>query len=217
MRPTSVDSHDIPFTSELSRKLLHLVALVIPVTALVVGRTWAIALLLPLSLIAVGADVLRTRNQAFSHFIDRVFGFMMRPSERQGVGAPVIFNGATWVLIAAATLAVVFPLSIGMPAFIVFMVADAVAALLGRRLGRHRWPGTTRTIEGSLAFFVTGVIIYSVWGGLALWAILIVVAFGAAAEALPGPLNDNIRVPVVMATIIYILSLAAPIIVPLSP
>ncbi|KAF9951013.1 hypothetical protein BGZ70_001150 [Mortierella alpina] len=31
-------------------------------------------------------------------------------------------------------------------------VGDAMASIVGKRFGRHRWPGTTKTVEGTVAF-----------------------------------------------------------------
>jgi dolichol kinase len=201
--------YDIPFRSELARKLLHLLALVIPIAALLLGRGLALALLVPLTLVAISADIFRARNASFHRFIDRFFGFMMRPVEKPGVGTKVVINGATWVLLAATLLALIFPLEVGMPAFIVFMVADASAALVGRRLGRINWPRTSRTIEGSLAFFATGLLLYMLWGTFGVLMILLIMLVGTLAEALPGPLNDNIRVPLLMAGVTWLLDLLA--------
>jgi dolichol kinase len=199
------DAEEIPFRAEVARKLLHLVALIIPVAALIVGRSAATWLLIPLATLAVAADVVRTRNLHVNNFIERYLGFMMRPVERPGVGGPIILNGATCVLLSAAILTVLFPLNIGMTAFIVFMIADAAAAIVGRRVGRYRWPGTSRTVEGSMAFLLTGLTLYYIWGGVAMWAVAVIVIAGAAAEILPRPFNDNIRVPLVMGGVAFVL------------
>lgn len=37
-------------------------------------------------------------------------------------------------------------------------MGDAMASIVGKRLGRHRWPGSKKTVEGSLAFVVAVVI-----------------------------------------------------------
>jgi dolichol kinase len=207
MADSSDDVAEIPFRAEVARKALHLIALVIPVTSLLIGRPYAIGLLVPLAIIAVSADVIRARSHVLNGFITKYLGFMMRPSETPGVGSPVVLNGATCVLLSAAILAILFPLRIGMTAFIVFMISDAAAALVGRRMGRIRWPGSRRTIEGSIAFVITGTLLYVAWIGTLHWAILAVVIIGAIAEAVPRPFNDNIRVPLVMGLTMYLLSL----------
>ncbi|CAG8530412.1 1392_t:CDS:10 [Diversispora eburnea] len=33
-------------------------------------------------------------------------------------------------------------------------IGDAMASIIGRRYGRHRWPGTSKTVEGSIAFIL---------------------------------------------------------------
>ncbi|KAF9365751.1 hypothetical protein BGX34_008484 [Mortierella sp. NVP85] len=47
-------------------------------------------------------------------------------------------------------------------------VGDAMASIVGKRFGRHRWPGTIKTIEGTLAFVVSvmvaaGTIFVGMW------------------------------------------------------
>lgn len=203
--PPPAEGPPIPFRAEVVRKAIHLLALAVPLGMALLGKTWAVALLVPMALCAVSADVLRVRSERFARVIGRVFGFMMRAEERPPVGGRVRINGATWVLISAAVLAVVFPIRIAVPAFAVFMVADAAAALVGRRLGRHRWPGTSRTVEGTLAFLVTALVLVAPFPGLVYWTAAVAMTAAAAAEILPRPLNDNIRVPVVAATLIFLL------------
>ncbi|QXD16400.1 phosphatidate cytidylyltransferase [Rhodocaloribacter litoris] len=195
---------DLDFTGELWRKGLHLLALVVPLGMALLGKPAALALLVPLALLAAGADVLRAYAPWFNRLVDRCFGAMMRRSERPPPGT-VVLNGATWVLVTAALLTWLFPVRIAAPAFAAFMVADAAAALVGRRLGRHPWPGGTRTVEGSLAFLLTGLATLALTPGVTLWTGAVAVLLGTATEALPGPLNDNLRVPLVMATVLFAL------------
>jgi dolichol kinase len=199
------DSEALPFAAELQRKALHLLALVVPLFMHLAGKTTAALVLVPAAALALGADVVRVRHAGFSHFIEHVFGFMMRDAERPRVGDPVSVNGASWVLASAALLTVVFPVHLAAPAFAAFMLADAVAAVVGRRLGRLHWGNTPRTVEGSVGFLAAGVVVLALLIDLPLWALATSAAVGAAAEAAPRPLNDNLRVPFAMAAALFLL------------
>ncbi|MEM1271160.1 MAG: phosphatidate cytidylyltransferase [Bacteroidota bacterium] len=197
----------IPFRSELSRKALHLLTLAIPAGLLVLGRDVALWVLVPLAAVAVLADVLRVHSAGFKRFIDRFFGFMMRADEQPELGDPVRINGATWVLVASALTAVLFPVELAAPALALFLVGDAAAALVGRRFGKHEIGSLGKSWEGSLAFVLAG--------GLAAWAfapalspVALIAAslVGALAEAIPRPFNDNLRVPIAAGVVLALLA-----------
>lgn len=196
----------LSYRGELQRKALHLSALVAPAAMYFLGREGTLLIIAPLAILAVAADVLRTRSAGFARFIDTTFGGMMRPSERPPVGGPVVLNGATWVLVTASLLALFFPIAYAVPAFVAFMVADAAAALIGRRWGRHPWGQSARTVEGSLAFFVVCLATLAFFPGFPGWALVVAAAVGAAAEAIPRPLNDNVRVPLVIALVLFLIA-----------
>ncbi|SHK03810.1 diacylglycerol/polyprenol kinase family protein [Rhodothermus profundi] len=194
----------LTYRGELLRKALHLLALSIPVGMLQVSRSTALAVLWPLALVALGADLLRARWPAFHQLIRQVFGSMMRPEELPPPGGPIAINGATWVLLSSALLATLFPLPVAATAFAVFMVGDAAAAIVGRRFGRHYWPGSHRTFEGSLAFFGTALLtawFFPVPMGHGILAALLATIL----EVLPLPLNDNVRVPLAVALLLWLL------------
>jgi dolichol kinase len=170
----------------------------VPLLAVQWGERTTLMIAVPTAILAVCADVLRSRNREFEDFIQRWFGFMMRPSE-ESEGGRIIINGATWVVISFALLIGLFPLQIASASFLIFILGDAFAALVGQRIGRHTWPGGSRTIEGSVAFMVVGTLAAATFPGLSMWSAIPAVVVGALAEALPWPLNDNIRVPLVIA------------------
>ena len=203
--PPSEPDHDLPYRAELGRKALHLLALIVPLGIALAGKERALVVLVPLSLLALTGDVLRVRSAYVARLIDRFFGFMMRREERPPVGAPVSINGATWVLLSAALLVLVFPVYLAVPAFVMFMISDAVAALIGRRFGRIQWGQTSRTVEGSAGFLVCGLVVVSFFPALPYWVGAVGVVVGCAAEAIPRPFNDNIRVPFVSATVMFLL------------
>ena len=200
--------HEIPYQAELKRKALHLLALMAPLTVTVTGKTWSLLLLAPAAVIALAADFLRVRSVPFANFIDRVFGSLMRSEERPPVGGPVSINGATWVLVSSSLLILVFPVRIALAAFVMFMISDAAAAIVGRRIGRIHWGSSPRTVEGSLAFLAVGSVVmigFALGSDLVLWTGLVATLFGCAAEAMPRPLNDNLRVPIVAASVLFAL------------
>lgn len=185
---------------ELGRKIIHLIALILPLGMVVLPHGLALLVVALGALLGVAGDVLRSQSAAFARLIAAVFGPLMRQSEQPPVGTGIVLNGATWVLLSAVLLLVVFPPRVGALALALFMVADAAAALVGRRYGRTPWHISTRTLEGSAAFIGVGLCLVAVLPTLAFAAGAGVVVIGALTEALPRPFNDNLRVPFVMAT-----------------
>jgi dolichol kinase len=189
---------------ELGRKTIHLVALILPLGMVVLPHGWALLVLTIGALLGVAGDVLRSHSTAFARLIERVFGPLMRQEEQPPVGSGIVLNGATWVLLSAVLLLVVFPARVGALALTLFMVADAAAALVGRRYGRTSWRISTRTLEGSAAFVVVGLCLVAVMPTLSFAAGAGVVVVGALTEALPRPFNDNLRVPFAMAATLLV-------------
>ncbi|GAB5517841.1 MAG: phosphatidate cytidylyltransferase [Rhodothermales bacterium] len=184
----------IPYRGELWRKALHiLTAMACPFLLGLLGLNVMLWLTGTLAALAVAADVARTYSPGFQAFIDGTFGFMMRSEESEGRGP--VFNGATWVLIAITLLLLVFPANLALPIFIMFMLADAAAALIGRRYGRHVWAGGQRTLEGSAAFFIVAVVVLSGLTALPWWLIVGASLAAALFEAVDVQLNDNLIVP----------------------
>ena len=209
---TTPDRADVPtpisYKSELWRKAVHLAALVVPLGMALLGKRWSLVLLVPTTAFAVTCDVLRARSSAVARVVARIFGFMMRGEEIPPIGGPVVINGATWVLLSATLLTLIFPIRIAVPAFVMFMLSDAAAALIGRRYGRTPWGGSPRTVEGSLAFLGMGLgimALFSFFSSVTFWIGAVSVVAATAAEIPSGPFNDNLRVPMVAALVIVLL------------
>lgn len=196
------DETSFSYGAEIRRKALHLLALVVPLGMYLLGREDALWILVPASTLAVGADVLRAHSRPFSDHIRRVFGPLMRHEELPPPGEGVVINGATSVLVGATLLTVFFPLSIAVPVIVMTMTADAAAALVGRAVGRHTWPGRSHTVEGTAAFVATGLAVMIPFQ-LGVVSTLFGVVAAAIAEASPLPLNDNISVPVFAASAVW--------------
>ncbi len=197
----------LPYSDELKRKAIHLLALSMPVGLLVVGRPTALLVFVPLALFALLADVARQRITSVRTAFLKVFGPLMRPEELPPLGRPLILNGATWMCLSTALCAFLYPEPVAAAALVMLMLGDAAAAILGRRLGKHHFRGSTKSWEGTAAFFVVAAIATLPFGVSTLMSVmgqpplsLLQIGLGAlvaaVVEALPFPLNDNIRVPV---------------------
>lgn len=192
----------LSYTGEVGRKALHLPALSIPLGMWIVGMPMALYLLAPMALFAVAADLIRAYSETFNTLIRWVFGPLMRPEELPDAGTGIRFNGATCVLVGAALMALLFPLRVAVPVLAMTMLADAAAALVGRRLGRHPWGSLSATVEGTTAFVATGLAIMACFPELPFGPAAAGVVSGAIVEALPLPVNDNIRVPIAAALVV---------------
>jgi dolichol kinase len=204
----------LTYGAELRRKALHFTALGYPIGILLVDPPLSLVILWAMAALAVGLDVARQRVPAVKRVMLDVVGSIMRPEEIPPAGGPLVFNGAVWMCIAAAVCATLFPAPIAAAALIMQQMGDAAAAVVGRRYGQVRWPGQQKTLEGSLALAVVGFV--SAWllsqlpvpgvepalpiGRLALGAFA-----AAAAEALPIPPNDNIRVPLLAGAVMLLM------------
>lgn len=201
----------LSYRGELYRKSLHLLALVLPIAAWYMPLPVAQIGLTTIAGVAVCADVLRARSRPFSRFIQWLFGCMMRPTELPPVPGPVVLNGATYVVVSLSLLLWLFPPALAIPAFCMFMLGDAAAALVGRAWGRTRWPKTNRTVEGTLAYCGMCAVVAAgvhLVGGPApeLIGLVAFIATTAVLEAAPLPINDNLVAPLGGA---WILSLFA--------
>ncbi|OZC02021.1 diacylglycerol/polyprenol kinase family protein [Rubricoccus marinus] len=190
----------ISYAAEVRRKALHLGALVIPVGILLFGREVSLWVLVPLAVIALAADWSRQRIRWARDFLLKAFASLMRPEEIPPFGERIVFNGATMMCVAAALCVALFSPVVAASAMAMQMIGDAAAALVGRRIGRTRLFGSPKSLEGTLAFIVTAALMgwaFAQWPGveLSLAQILVGAVVAAAVEALPIPVNDNLRVP----------------------
>jgi dolichol kinase len=130
----------------------------------------------------------------------RFYGPIAHPHEYTRV------NSATWYATALVALALFAARPVTMASLAVLGVADPIAAMVGRRWGKHMLRAG-RSLEGTLAFVVSGTVAaavaLAVAGGMApgeivVLALLAAVA-GAFAELFATSLDDNLLIPLTVA------------------
>lgn len=190
------------YVSEVQRKAFHLVGLAIPIGYLFFPEEGqAKAILLGAMIFGVFIDVFRLSEPRLRHFLNSLIGAIMRPHERTDL------LGSTCLLISSTMTALIFPKSVAVAALCLLIGGDTAAALIGKRFGRIRIFGS-KTLEGTLAFLATGIILSAgvslagqrFWPevqGLSLSAGTIGALVGALVEAVPFPIDDNFAVPII--------------------
>lgn len=201
------DRATIDYKSEVFRKLIHLFSLSIPTIYYFITKELALSILIPLTIISLLIDYGRYYNKALSDIVDKVFGFLMRKHEKDSKKKNL--NGATYVLLSAVIVILLFPKVFVVTAFAVLIIGDSSAALIGRKFGKTKF--LLKSLEGTLAFFVASccVVLLSpkVEGSIAEYAIgITAVAFGAIAENISGEwADDNFSIPVAVCISMWIL------------
>ena len=186
----------LDFRYEFARKAIHLSSLLIPLIYWHIGRKQALLILAPVTAGFFLVDISKHFVPFLSTWYHATFGTMLRHHELNK--ERLHLNGATWITLAAFVLIACFPKTVAVAAFAMVSISDTVAALVGKRFGRHRYG--QKSIEGSLAFFVSAVLVVALIPGLLLPVGIVMALAGTIAEALALKIgafriDDNFSVP----------------------
>jgi dolichol kinase len=202
-----INQGTINYKDELVRKLIHLCSLSIPIVYYFVSQKTAIIVLAILTFFAFMIDIARYYFHPAGKIFYSIFGFLLREHEVDYKKKNL--NGATYVLLSALICVIIFPKVIFITAFSVLIIADSVAALVGRKFGRHKF--ISKSLEGTLGFFISGTIVVFFTpkvDNLVLEYIIgiIAVAIGAVAEnASFGFADDNLVIPIFISLTMWLL------------
>lgn len=190
------------FRQEILRKLIHLSSFWIVAFIWYFSPTWGIILLSLLSAFVLVAEyeTFRKQDSCCAKIYRRLFMSVLRDEEQDG---QFRLSGAPYVLISALILLVLVPKSVAMFALSVLLICDAMAALIGRRFGKHRLFGK-KTYEGTLAFLISGfgiAFLFYYHLDFNLWKACIGVCLGCMGDLFNKKLHmdDNLSIPLLTA------------------
>ncbi len=201
-------SEPISYLEEVKRKLVHLSSLWMVVAILLIPGRWTVpvlfAVLLAITLISEHAYA--CRRPGLGTLYGALFGRMLRREPEPGAW---IVSGGAPVLMAALLVTLLFDPLPAAGAMTVMLTADAAAALVGRRFGRHRAPNG-KSWEGCAAFVVAGIvaltILFALTGAEGKYYIAGAIAVfpAAAAELFQKQLrvDDNFSIPLVVGVVL---------------
>jgi len=186
---------------EIRRKIMHTWPIIIPIAYRYIPKETALLIMLPICAFYVFCDIFRHFHQGFKQCFDRVItSRFLREHEKHGL------IGSSYFIFGALASIIIFPKPVAIASLYILIFCDAAAGLVGSAWGRIRIFG--KTLEGSIAFFVSGIIIVVLamqdkllWGNSAMqdyfwWGVLAVLG-ATLVELLPTGLDDNLTIPLV--------------------
>lgn len=184
-------SEQISFRQELWRKATHTGALIIPVgySFFSFDKVTMLAIMTPFAVAMTIIDLARLRQMSlWNRWARPLIGKLLRNHEVAGD-----FSGATYILWSVVATVALYRRDVAVAALAFIVVGDTLAALIGRKFGRHKFG--RKSLEGSLACLAGTVLVAFVAPGLALPTALCGAVVATVAEAFSGPIDDNVSVP----------------------
>jgi len=198
---------------ELKRKALHLTGLMIPVFYVLFGKTYTLTFiglsfavfvaLEPFRVIEEWRDSIKRRLGIYAppEVMERIerlevhINDITREHERNRVAAHIYFAAASFIVVYF------FPENVAIGAIALATLGDALAAIIGKTFGRHRF-SNGKSVEGSLAYFFTGMVILTPLVGP--FPALIGSLAGTIAEFYNLPPDDNFSNQLAVALAVYL-------------
>lgn len=181
---------------EIRRKAVHLATLIIPIGYGLISQTAILTFLIPFFLLYLAVDLLRHFHPGLATLFKKYFfGRVLRDEEERRL------MGSTYFLFASILTILLFPKTIAIVSLLILILSDTAAALVGKGMGRRRL--FRKTVEGTLAFLVSSLMIVWLYPGLDR-LVGSVAALGATLiEMLPLPLDDNLTIPLCAGTFMF--------------
>lgn len=184
---------------ESKRKLIHLSALSIPILYYLIPEDISKPALLLITGGFVLVEVLRLKFRSLRILFMNVAHSLIRAHEL------TTFTGSTYLLISSSLCVLLVRKEIAIASISYLILGDSMAAIIGKRYGRIKIFG--KTLEGSLACFVTCLVIGAIIPRIDFGIALAGAAAASLVELLPIPIDDNLRIPLISALLMRSLEL----------
>ena len=185
--------------TEIFRKIMHLVSSIIGFSVLILDKNLYMPLLFTITLFVVSFDFLRIKFEFMEKIYYLFFRIFTRVDENEQI------TGASFLFIGSCIVVFFFEQQIAAAGLLVLSFSDSFAALVGIIFGKTKL--FNKTLEGSMAFFITSLIILNLLG-FDLFQNLTVSCIATIVELFSSyKYNDNISIPVSVCCSIYITNL----------
>jgi len=184
------------------RRLFHIVAgSSIPLAAIFIPETPMVWVLVALAIQGIVLDLVRFRvgwlNSLFMHWLAP----LLKEDEE------VHITGATYMLISALIVFVLYGKEVGIPVMFFLSLGDPAAAIVGRRMPGPRIMG--KSPGGTAAFIAVGsaavAVLVAADGIEHHWALWVGAGVAGVVELISLPPDDNMAIPLLAGTAMFLL------------
>lgn len=195
------------YNLEIKRKIFHCMSLVFPLFYLLTDKLTMVMVLTVVTGIALSLDISRHYNSAIQDIVSQFFSKIMRENEISG---NFKLSGVSYMFLGFFISCILFSKGIAIASFLVLIISDTAAALVGKKIGKSRENG--KSIEGSLAFCGTAMLIgvlsytfhpYHVSFSGIIFASIITTLVEYHSDRIK--INDNLAIPVTFGSVVSVL------------
>ena len=183
----------LPFKNELFRKIVHLLSSFFPVLYFCIQKKQIILILVLANIVIFVIESNRLQKNYIGRFFNKYISFMIRPYEKSR------FMNATYLCVSYLLIVLFFNKNIAIYSLLLLSISDSCAAIIGIKYGRIKIINS-KTLEGTFAFIVSGIILISIISITKDYMIdyrtlYLGVIFSSIIELLTPSRYDNITVP----------------------
>lgn len=189
--------------------MIHLFSTVIPVIYYFTSRDFMLLFLGTGTFLMILLDFLKAYTFTFEKLYKKVFSGILREDEKDF--KKNLFTGGTYYALGIFLSVLLFPKEVAVLAILIMIWCDTMAALVGKLYGRRKLIGT-KTVEGSIAFIITGIILVFVlqylFPGYNFYNAGFITVFLAAVFEQQNfiRINDNLSIPVFSGYVFIIIN-----------
>ena len=184
---------------EYLRKIIHLLIFFFGLFLLIFDLKYCLPIFLLISSSFILLDFLRINNNNLNIYYHKYFGFVTRSIEKDRM------TSASYAFCSIMIVVLFFDKTIAACSIMILSISDVVASYIGVKFGKFKLLDN-KTLEGSIAFFISTAIILLFFNFTSYQVIL--VSFGCTIIELLADkfkLDDNLGIPVIAAMLLTIL------------
>ena len=188
--------NELIYKNEVYRKLIHLSSLFFPWLLWMIGKKMFLSFMAPILCFFILLDYIKHSFPKIRDLYYYFFNDVTRENEHDTV------TGATWVFIGIISTVVLFNQQIAIISLMVLSISDSMASLIGIKYGKTKL--LKKTLEGSFAFYLSTFLILSIFTKISVTYAIISSMIITVAELIDINVNDNIRIPLTTAILLYL-------------
>jgi len=195
------------YNLEVKRKLFHCMSIIFPIFYLITNKLTMVMVLTVITGLAVSLDISRHYNKTIQDLVARFFTAIMREDEISG---NFKLSGVSYMFIGFFVTCILFSKGVAISAFLVLIISDTAAALVGKKIGKPMANG--KSIEGSIAFGATAMLIgmlsYTFQSYVSSFTGIIIASVITTLVEYHSDrlnINDNLSIPVTFGLVITVL------------